>query len=741
MAYGHVEYAALDKPVDKPTEEKNDSFARINDLGAVLTRCRKTAIDARAQSGIENIWLEDEDAYEGIDDNNRAEEHAGSRYRYAKPRTTSGSVTETSSRKKRKRSTVFLNITESYVKGTAERTADMLFPTGENPWELDPTPIPELTRKEQIPPEVFQLAEEANKIANDRAELAGKQIDDWLKETKWESHVRTVIRDSERVGTGILKGPFPELRKQQVYHRDEAGQVQIEINEEMKPGSKAVSYWNCFPDPLCGEDIHKGSYFWERDDITKRVLRNLRNQPGYIKEQIDACLTEGPQRAVVNEKIRREDYTDDCQFEIWHYYGDITLHELEAAGFLGNTDKLSEEGGEPQEDPYAEMRDDPHAAFPAIVSMVNERVIRAVRNPLDDGSFPFDFVVSEVRNGLPWGRGTGRKVRTPQRIINAAVRALMDNAGVTAGPLLAMLKGVVQPTDGVPDIAPWKMYWVENDSDNADVSKAIQAINLESNQANLIAIIMFAMEMAEKVTGFPLLMQGQQGDAPDRVGIVQILNQNANSVLRGKARLIDSSLIEPHIGRYYQWLMVYGKEEEAKGLFIVVPRGSSVLAEREFERQSIMELWPVISHPLSGKDPRKGATEMLRARRLDPERFDFDDEQWQQIVANYEQIMQQMSKPQEEDKTSVAQINAQAKLETKKMELEHASQESDKQRQFDAAIAMIENELDALSLEGDQAAVDKQVKAMLAKAVMDAKTKFNLQSKEAAIKDKHGEGL
>ncbi|WP_432490705.1 hypothetical protein, partial [Flavonifractor plautii] len=71
---------------------------------------------------------------------------------------------------------------------------------------------------------------------------------------------------------------------------------------------------------------------------------------------------------------------------------------------------------------------------------------------------------------------------------------------------------------------------------NGQVSAGITAINIPSLQQELLAIIQYALKMAEDVTGIPLILQGQQGTAPETVGGMQLLHNNATTVLRRLAR-------------------------------------------------------------------------------------------------------------------------------------------------------------------------------------------------------------
>jgi hypothetical protein len=122
-------------------------------------------------------------------------------------------------------------------------------------------------------------------------------------------------------------------------------------------------------------------------------------------------------------------------FEIWYGYVELEREQLEAAGCDC-----------PEE----------FESVSAIVTMVNNRIIKAVLNPLDTGEFPYDVMVWQRREGLPWGIGVSRQMRTPQRIVNAAMRNMMDNAGLAGGAMFIFQQGLVEPIDGNYELAPRK---------------------------------------------------------------------------------------------------------------------------------------------------------------------------------------------------------------------------------------------------------------------------------------------
>src|SRR3990167_10248423 len=114
---------------EQQRQEEDERIVRLDALALSLSTKRKSAIDARAASGIEQIWLEDEDAYDGIDELNRAREGAqGTRHRYTKSKPSAGTYTKNDTTEDATKCTLLPNITGPYVEAGAASIADMLLP-------------------------------------------------------------------------------------------------------------------------------------------------------------------------------------------------------------------------------------------------------------------------------------------------------------------------------------------------------------------------------------------------------------------------------------------------------------------------------------------------------------------------------------------------------------------------------------------------------------------------------------
>lgn len=694
----------VEQPVDEAAE--NQRLAVLNALGLSLARQRQDAISGRASSGIETEWTGDEEHYQGYDDANRSE-FVGTT---SKPEGAGAGKTDTADTAEAG-STVFPNITQPYVDAVAARVGDMLLPTDDRNYAIKHTPIPEMASMPEQPPQataqlpapggmpgveqpapepvLTEMQQAVQAFARMKAEAARKaekaedHIDDWLQEAQYHSEMRKAIDDAAKLGSGVIKGPVPVKRRASVWQQDEAtGVSALVLKEEIKPASFRVDPWNLFPDPACGESIHNGAFIWERDHLTGKKLEDLKGLPGYINSQIDLCLKEGPGKSKeADARVLTQNQSSKDPYEIWYYHGSVKTEELIAAGC-----DCGDEAGR-------------KSSYPALMTMVNDHVIRASLNPLDSGDFPYDVIPWKRRPGMPWGMGLARQMRTPQRMVVGATRALMNNAGMAGGPQFSIRRGV-HPENGVWEIVPNKMWIEEDDAVGGNAGDPVSATTIPMLIPELTSIIQLGMKMAEDVTGMPMLMQGQQGKAPDTVGGMTILNNNANAVLRRIARLFDSCITEPHIRRYYAWLMEYGKDDDEKGDFQIIARGSTALVERDIQNQEMVNILQLCANPIYKKNPAKAMDEYLKSRRFDPAAFDYTEEELKQISEQ---------KPPEDPRITAAKITAEAAVKREEMETQQATDHAaanarlEMQRQrFEAAEADKDRTLAQMGLEIDQ---------------------------------------
>jgi hypothetical protein len=727
--------------------KEEDMYAQLDKIGLVLAYSRSSAIYARQNAGIEEEWLEDEEYYEGIDDSNRNESTAWR----GKPLGQALPLGDED--KDHHGSTIFLNITRSYVDATAARLDDMLSAPGEKTFKIKPTPRAELlslsegkitpkisaivtagaTTDEQRASQTKSAIEQATELikqANEAAAKVERQIWDWHVETQFAAQNRRVIEDAAKVGTGILKGPIPTKSTKMIFKNGK-----IEMVDEIKPASIRVSYRNFYPDGACGENIHNGNFTWERDDITRTALHRLIDTPGYINPQIEKIILEGP-RAATKDFSYEEDnpglkISNDSRktlFEIWYYYGSMKKTDLLKIDAFSNGAVInSMEGFEQNENEYVHVQ----------ITMANNHVIRATLSHLQTGDFPYDVMVWQRRMGMPWGIGVARQIRPAQRIIVGAMRHMMDNAGIAGGPMLYIDTNLIQAAEGPNEVRPWKIFIAADDAEpgQTNVRSALVPIIIPMLQEELQKIIELGLKMAEDITGLPLIMQGQTSQrTPNTLGGMQLQNNNASTVLRRVIRLYDDNVTEPHIRRYYDHILQYSEDDELKGEFNVHALGSQAMIERDMASQMLINMTDQVMNPVFGIDPKKWFAELLKANKFDPVTLEYEDEKWQEIV---EGLAEQQSDP----KVEIAQMQIQHEKELEQFKTESKARMLEAEKTIEAQNNERDRELELMKAqmgneqkEQDRLQEDKdrQVKIGIAQMEMELET-FLAEMKEKGL--------
>lgn len=629
------------------SEEGKSRADQLAALGIVIAGKRKEAIEARKTSGIESVWLACEEAYLGIDDANR---HEFKDAKWAKPTSMTGGLVEESSQTDDSRSTAFVRLTSRYVDAGTAKLGEILLPPGERAFSFGPTPVPDLIEAEKddrpavvngapmaappapvdpmappaaldpaaapapaAPAPVLTIADLVAQViadATEKAEKAENRVYDWMVEAGWHGQNRKIIFDSGRIGVGVLKAPFPERKKVQAIVR-EAGVVVLKSKTKIRPGAKWVDPWNVFPDPACGENIHDGDFIFERDFLAKSKLEDLKRTKGYISEQIDKVVEEGPNKAN-QESPNPNEKEAKGRFEVWYFYGRLTRKEMLAANAdISNADK--------------EKND-----FYAIVTMVNESVVRATVNPLDSGKFPFYAMPWSRRAGSWAGVGIAEQVSMPQRICNASLRALLNNAGLSGGVQVLMDRDSIEPAVGNDwRLLPNKVWIKVPGAPIDDMQKAFAMLTYPNLGPQLAAILELGQKQAEEATSIPLVTQGQTGPTtPETLGQSQQQENNANTLLRAIGYAYDEHITDPAVHAFYEWLLLdQDVPDDEKGDFEISAQGSVALVERAIQEQTLAAMGQMVLNPVFGVDPKKWFAEWMKSKRLNPEKMQYSKEE------------------------------------------------------------------------------------------------------------------
>lgn len=723
-------------------DERERMEEKLQSFGHNMSRQRDEWIRSRYSYGVDKRWLEDEDQYNAKDNVNRAASQMMTSVEQGYPVTTQQA--------KPHRSTVFIGMTRQKTNAAEARVADILLPTDDRNWGIQPTPdpimanmardeAPAMDNQQPVigpngqPVRVKDIARANMEMAQKKAQAMQNEIEDQLIECDYNSELRKVIHDAAVLGTGVVKGPIVTNRTRKAWtpFTDATGQTihQIEIVDELSPASFRVDPRNVWPDPACGESIHNGKGVYEREQLTSKQVRDLAKQPGFMKAQLRRVLEEGPKRSATFQELKDEDQRDVARdvYEMWTYWGEVEHDDIESAGVdVGEKDELR--------------------SLSACVVMINSTVVKAFLNPLEGGDIPYDFYVWEKVAGSCWGYGIPYLMRAQQKVLNAAWRQMMDNAGVTSGPQIVVKPSVIQPADKQWQLSARKIWYATDDMD--DVRKAFATFEFNSHQTELAGIIKMAMDLADQETGVPTIMQGEKGAAPDTVGGMQMLMNSANVVLRRLVKQFDDMVTRPHIRRYYDYNMLYGEDEEIKGDFQIDARGSSALLVRDIQNQAFLNLLAAGANPIYGLylDTQKLFEKALQAQHIDPAEVFKPEEEIERIKEQQAQAAAQGPGP--DPRIEAAKIRAQTDVQ--RVQAQNQGDMAELQtrlaiKQADIAARreemQLQREIEMLKMANAQNLSLEQIKAKLADTAIRERGKKELFAAEQRLKLVAGSGI
>ena len=608
--------------IERPQKQREE---HLQGLASHIATLRDEAVSARKESGIESTWLECEEAYLGIDDLTRGEFEKA---KWAKPMTMEGGLIRVAGSGDSNKATAFVMGTARYVDAGTAKICEIALVVDGKPFTLKATPVPEMddaaeddTPAEQIvgepmpgpdgqPIAVKDLAKHQISKAEKAAEKACARIYDWMVEYKHPSEMRKVIHDGARIGAGVLHGPIPEISKARKVSRvpgaNGANVIALKIVEQIKPVARWVDPWNFYPAPGCGEDIQKGGHCFELDRMLASGLAGLRG-PGWIKDAIADVIKEGPVKGNMDHGNPQKQ-PHNKQFELWHCTGMIARSAFEAA---------NAEQAKQLQDGIDEVQ--------AVVTLVNGRIIRAIRPVLESESLPYRVLNWRRRAGHWAGVGVAEQVKTAQKIVNGATRSMMNNAAQSAGSQVVGIMDALIPADGNTKITPDKLWWLNsaNSSGIDDVRKAFAAFQWPNKTPELMQIVEFGFKLFEEHSSIPLITQGQSGDTtPDTFGGQQLQDNNANQLLRSIGSNLNDMVTTPLVDDMYEWLLLDPDvPDEEKGDYKVDTSGALALIEKALQDQFIPQLVIAAKDPAYELHPGRCMEALLRNKKLPPEQF------------------------------------------------------------------------------------------------------------------------
>ena len=504
-------------------------------------------------------------------------------------------------------SNIFMMITNVKCRAIESWVKDVMLPSGEKPWTIEPTPVPDLGEDIEVAiasrvemeakmmmmqggpgaVNLDMIEERIDEIRDDiKRDLMRKavkqtiQMEDSLEDDLVEGHFYEVfadfIKDFATYQTAFMKGPVIRMRDVLKWEQSplEPGKKDPVVKKVLKREWERVSPFDLYPGPS-SRTLNDG-YLCERMRVRPSELMAFRNVPGFDSASIDLILTQHRMGALKNwlwtdqERANLDDRPNELE---------DTGDTIEVVAFNGPVQgKMLKEWGMKGAD-IQEAFD-----YEVIVWLVDQYVIMARLNLHPLGRRHYYGASFEANPDSIWGLSPPEILEDCQRVCNAAARAVVNNMAIASGPQVEVHEDRVDPKEDIEDIYPWKVWKTKSD-ELGQGKQAVYFYQPISMTAELMAVYDQFFKQAGEQLGVPAYEHGspQVGGAGKTAHGLSMLMSASSKIMKDAIGNIDKTLMKPII--YELWLnkMQFDGEfnKNNKGDIDIVARASEYLVIAE----------------------------------------------------------------------------------------------------------------------------------------------------------------
>jgi len=526
-------------------------------------------------------------------------------------------------------SQVYMMITEVKCRGAESWLRDILLDTGTPPWDLTPTPIPDLApdqleelknlfaqkvikdmQAKGVAPTVEEMAELEEVVSQDfrfavlqeaqnRADKMKLKINDQFAQGGWADAFNEFITDMVTYPSAFVKGPV--VRRQRIlgYSKGEDGSTIVEGTERLGPEYERVNPFNVYPEPGITH-INEG-YIFEHHPMSRSQLADLIGVPGYDDEAIREVLKIGNGQSWINEDTKLQEEEQERKY----YSYESPTETFDALEFWGKVSgKMLQDWGLSEEEV-------PDAAkeYDANVWVVGNYVVKAILNYDPLGEKPYVKTSFIKAPGAFWGKGIPEIIEDLQNVCNAAARSLVNNMGLASGPQVEVNLERIPPNEDITQLHPWKIWQVTNDPLGSS-APAVRFSQPDSRANELMGVYDRFSKLADDHSGVPSYVTGDlnvSGAGRTASGLSMLMG-SAGKGIRQIVMYIDNDIVRPIVQRQFIYNMRYDEDESIKGDVEVLARGAINLATKETLNVRRVEFLNATANPIDieivGQDGR-----------------------------------------------------------------------------------------------------------------------------------------
>ena len=526
-------------------------------------------------------------------------------------------------------SEIYMMITEVKCRAAESWLRDILLDNGSPPWDLQATPIPDLSPAQTkdvqaiFAERVMKMIEEYGKAptreemaemreavgqdfrfavlqqAQMRADRMKVKIQDQFAQGGWESSFNDFITDLVTFPAAFIKGPVVRRQRALGWKTNAQGQTVVEPIERLGPEYERVDPFYIYPEP--GISTINEGYLFEYHPLSRMQLSDLIGVPGYDEDTIRKVLEIGNGQSWINQDVELQ--KDEEERKYYSYMKPTT--EFDALEFWGKVSgKMLREWGLTEEDVPDEARE-----YDANVWMVGNYVIKAVLNYDPLGEKPYAKTSFIKCPGAFWGKAIPEIIEDLQGVCNAAARALVNNMGISSGPQVEVNVERLPPNEDITQLTPWKIWQTINDPVGSS-APAIRFTQPDSRASELMGVYEKFSRLADDHSGIPAYVYGDlnvQGAGRTSSGLSMLMGA-AGKGIRQVVMHIDTDVVKPIVLRQFVYNMRYDEDESIKGDVEVLARGAINLAVKETVNIRRIEFLNATANPIDleiiGKEGR-----------------------------------------------------------------------------------------------------------------------------------------
>ena len=511
-------------------------------------------------------------------------------------------------------SEVYARITATKCRAATALLRDVYL-SADRPWDLAPTPVPEVPMNieqtiqqlvsveaatlqqagmpidpQQIADRVSMLRKGAEraavKQAKEETKRAANKVDDLLWEGNFYEAFAEFLIDLPIFPFAVLKGPVVRMAPQITW---ENGQCVVKVKPKLF--WYRVSPFDLYWSPGAANVME--AEFVERIRLTRKDLRSVRDLPGYNKAAIDQVLEQfsssglrdwwdvtDAERAALEDR-ERWPRTSGGLIDTAEYHGSVS----------GKT--LLDWGMDEMKVP------DPLEEYKVQAWLIDRHVIKVQIAPSPRQRANYYITNFEKIPGSLAGSALPDMLDDVQSVGSATLRALVNNLSIASGPQVVINDEVLAPGEN-DDMYPWKRWHVRYDPMvAASGTKPIDFFQPQSYADVLLGVYEKLSMMADEVSSLPRYMTGNEkvGGAGRTASGLAMLMGNASKTLQNVAAAIDRDVMEPLLQELYDMIMmtmpgVFRGDER------VIVKGVNHAQKREQDRMRQLEFLQITANPI-----------------------------------------------------------------------------------------------------------------------------------------------